>query len=94
MAVVAEKPQRPLFEIKNQTEDRVIYQRLIKAKGRSNKKIVKEVSKLPTATIHTFTLEEFQRLKEIERKLEFTIKKIEKNKRSFFHHWFFTFLEI
>lgn len=58
--------QNALFEIKSQSEDSIIYQRVIAPKNRSVKEIAIEVSKLPTATLHAFTTVEYNRLKEIE----------------------------
>ena len=60
---------QPRFEIKEQTEESVVYQRVINPKGRKPKEVERIVSDLPTATIHTITMEEYEKLKSIEARL-------------------------
>lgn len=58
-----------LFEISEKEEDKTVYQRKISTKGRSAKELNKIVKNLPTATIHSYSLEEYNTLKEIEKNL-------------------------
>jgi hypothetical protein len=67
--IISESNEKPLFELKESTDDRIIYQRVIKQHGRSKNKVKRIVNNLPTATVHFFTEEDFEKLKEIEEKL-------------------------
>ncbi|TSE10323.1 hypothetical protein [Aquimarina algiphila] len=81
------------FEIKEKTDESVVYQRIINPKGRKPKEVEKIVNNLPTATMHTFSEEEYDHLKSIEAKLEDEFETKSKSS-SFIARAFFTFLEI
>ena len=63
------KHQSALYEIKEISDYGVVYQRVITPKGRNKKEVEKEVQKLPTATLHSWTQEEYDKLKELEKKI-------------------------
>lgn len=85
--------ERPLFEIKELDDDRVIYQRVLKNSGHSKKQTKKRVSSLPTATVYSLSEVEFNRLKSIEAKLLKTDEFKSKVRKSL-KDILFTFLEI
>ena len=66
---MSNKTVKESFEIKKVTEESIVYQRVMDSKGRKPKKVQEILSNLPTTTLHTFTLEDYERLKEIETKL-------------------------
>lgn len=70
------------FEIKKITADSVIYQRVINSKSKKVKKFQEILASLPTATLHTITLDEYEHLKAIELELlgELEFKKPNENK--------------
>lgn len=84
---------QPRFEIKEQTEESVVYQRIINPKGRKPKEVEKIVNDLPTATIHTITMGEFKKLKNIEAKLVNEFENKEKQTISF-RRALFSFFEL
>ena len=67
------------FEIKKVTDESVIYQRVLNSQSKKNKNII--ISSLPTATLHTISIEEYEHLKNIEEKLlnEIELKKPTEN---------------
>lgn len=73
--------QNAVFEVKEKTDESIIFQRIIKQKGRSDKELRKIVDSLPTATMHTFSMEEYNRLKQIEQQIieKFLSKESKKN---------------
>ncbi|MGD1945877.1 MAG: hypothetical protein ACFB0A_06385 [Croceivirga sp.] len=85
--------QNPRFQIKNQTSESVTYKRIIKSKGRKPKEVQKIEDELPTATIHTFSQEEYEKLKEIESKLVHEIE-VKEDKFNNLKKAFFSFFEV
>ncbi len=81
------------FEIKKVTDDSVIYQRVINPNSKKVKKLQEILANLPTATLHTITLEEYEHLKSIEVELldELEFKTPYENK---FKKAFLSFFEI
>lgn len=77
--LIKESNEIPLFEIKATFEDKNIYQRIVKTNGRSKNELRTIVNQLPTATIHIFSEENFERLKQIEKELN---EKIESRKET------------
>jgi hypothetical protein len=58
------------FEIKEETPETVVYQRVFKQrKGRSKKDIETILSHQPTATVHVLSMERYTKLKRIESEL-------------------------
>lgn len=90
--IIKESNEKPLFELKDSFEDKNIYQRVIKLQGRSKNEIKKIVNRLPTATIHLFSEEEFEKLKAIEMELNSRITIVKD--RTTLKDIFFKFLEI
>ncbi len=89
---IKESTENPLFEIKSTSVDKNIYQRIVKSKGRSKNELKTIVNQLPTATIHIFSEENFDKLKQIEKELN---EKIESRKEiKSLKDIVFTFLEI
>jgi len=66
---INEKNEKPLFELKETQEDKLIFQRVVKTHGKTKKQITSIVNQLPTATVHVMSEEDFQRLKKIEAEL-------------------------
>ena len=81
------------FEIKEITDDSIIYQRVLNPNSKNSKNFKKILANLPTATLHTITLDEYEHLKAIEIKLldEIKFKKPNENK---FKKAFFSFFEL
>lgn len=67
--IINENNERPLFELRETLDDKLIFQRVIKTEGKSKKQITDTINQLPTATVHIMSEEYFQRLKKIEEKL-------------------------
>jgi len=69
--------EKPLFELKESKNDKLIYKRVVKKNGNSKKEIQRRVNNLPTATVHVMSEDDFNRLKNIElelrQKMRFTI---------------------
>ena len=63
------KHQSALYEVRTASDEGIVFQRVISTKGRSKKEIAETVKDLPTATIHSFTEEEFNKLKKLEEEL-------------------------
>lgn len=84
---------QPRFEIKEQTEESVVYQRVINPKGRKPKEVEKIVNDLPTATIHTISMEEYEKLKNIEARLVNEFQNKERMTINF-KRAFFSFFEL
>lgn len=57
------------FEVKKVTDESVVYQRVVNSNSKKAKKLQEILSSLPTATLHTITIKEYEHLKEIEVKL-------------------------
>ena len=95
---MATKQNKESFEIKEITAETVVYQRVLDKKGKTIKKIkqIKKVeASLPTATIHTISLDEFEKLKNIEAKLIKELKpKVEVSINSKIKDVFISFLEV
>lgn len=88
-----ENNQKPLFELKETQEDKLIYQRVINSQGRTKKQIDAIVNQLPTATIHVISEDDFQRLKRIEEELNSKII-LTKDKQPSFKGVILKFLEL
>lgn len=88
-----QQTERPLFELKEELDDRIIYQRVIKNKGKNKAEIKRRVNQLPTATVHFFSEDDFTRLKKIEGDLMPHIKLVEKTSTSI-RKMFFKFMEV
>ena len=89
---INENNEKPLFELKETQEYKLIFQRVVKTQGKTKKQITSIVNQLPTATVHVMSEEDFQRLKKIEEKLESKIF-IVKEKNSI-REAIFKFLEL
>jgi hypothetical protein len=89
---INENNEKPLFELKETQEYKLIFQRVVKTQGKTKKQITSIVNQLPTATIHVMSEEDFQRLKKIEEKLKSKIV-IVKEKNSI-REAIFKFLEL
>lgn len=61
--------EKPLFEVKQLDDDKIVYKRVIKNVGQSKKETNRKVNRLPTATVYSLSEDEFNRLKNIEAKL-------------------------
>lgn len=89
---INENNEKPLFELKETQEDKLIFQRVVKTQGKTKKQITSIVNQLPTATVHVMSEEDFQRLKKIEEELNSKIVFV-KEKNSF-KEAIFKFLEL
>lgn len=89
---INENNEKPLFELKETQEDKLIFQRVVKTQGKTKKQITNIVNQLPTATVHVMSEEDFQRLKKIEEDLNSKIAFV-KDKNSF-KEAIFKFLEL
>lgn len=84
------------FEIKKVTEESVVYQRVGKnysKKTKNSKKTRKNITSLPTATLHTISIEEYEHLKCIEVELMNEIE-LKKPNQNFFKRAFISFFEL
>lgn len=91
-AIIKENNEKSLFQLKDSFEDKNVYQRIVKQQGRTKNEVKEIINQLPTATVHFFTEEEFNRLKEIEKELNSQITKIQEKKS--FSNSFLKFMEI
>jgi hypothetical protein len=87
-----ENNEKPLFELKETKEDKLIFQRVINAHGKSKKEINHIVNQLPTATVHVMSEVDFQRLKKIEEELQSKIVIVKE--KTTFRDAIFRFLEL
>lgn len=80
------------FEVLETKKNSVIFKRKISPKGRSKKDVHKIEMDLPKATIHYFDMEDYIKLKKIEK--EILENQIVKKEQRSFVHYLFHFLEI
>ncbi len=86
--------QNAVFEVREKTDESIIFQRIIRQKGRSEKDIKNIVENLPTTTMHTFSIKNFNRLKDIEQKIIEQKTSIKKRKSYSLKDLIISFLEI
>ncbi len=89
---IKENNEKPLFELKESQDDKLIFKRVVKTQGKSKNEITFLVNQLPTATVHVMSESDFQRLKKIEQELNSQIKLV-KEKHSI-REAIFKFLEL
>lgn len=89
---INEKNEKPLFELRESQDDKLIFQRVVKTQGKTKKEILSILNQLPTATVHVMSEDDFQRLKKIEEELNAQIVSVKE--RSTLKDTIFKFLEL